>query len=533
METFYAYLSLNVVIFVLLTCFLAAIVLLCQQKLSDGGVITINTVKQRREAVSDEKRLSEKDLGEIVNALWEARNDWYAIGVALKLKPSDLDVIETENHHDVAQCLRKMIHLWIRNSSNLTWRTLSDALQQPAVDHNGVSESIRSKYVKDSSEHVTECISTPIKSNLTAAFRCPCGKCSLEDFLSLKCQGDDQKMFPYLDVSHMDSGDRERLKRKLCKDTVELLRAFNCLRLDIVASLEDRHISPMSVARCISWSTDPHDPGSEPVMMNDIICDSIHNVFKSKSVDSSITFFNYHRLQTIVQRLGTGEDKGKFEQYLATLESFCKRNVFEVPQCIWQGVPLDSTFAIKLYKPPQESACSSPNNWPALNDVRRLQSLLADALKIDISDLYLLSIEKGCVRLHFSILDDGLLTNLDLNFGQVVEESEIGGYTICVVPGPPSRPRVMKMSNADITLRWLKPEYAAHNVQMYEVFYKSQITNIWKSIQTGDDRQCITISTSDLDGPGWYTFKVRAYHSYAGESVDGEITEVEIQVLRK
>ena len=248
------------------------------------------------------KNLTDEDVQDIVHALWSARNKWFFIGLGLSVDIPKLDSIKIENHSDTEICLTKVIFYWLRNYLNPSWSTICDALEQPTVGCNALSRSIRSRYIlasscsnfnEDSCETEHD-IPFPPKSSLPKAFKCPCGKnnCSFDDYLQMKCQDcGDSTMFPYLDVKELDDNDRIRLTHKLCNETCNVMQKFDSLYLDSVESLVLRKIDPESVARCLSWSSDPHYPDSEQVNASDIITDSIDSVFKSKSVEGSINFF--------------------------------------------------------------------------------------------------------------------------------------------------------------------------------------------------------------------------------------------------
>ena len=66
---------------------------------------------------------------------------WKHIGLALRLDPSKLDVIEKENK-ELEDCLTKVLTLWLKKTYNTerfgepSWKLLADAVRDPAGGNN-------------------------------------------------------------------------------------------------------------------------------------------------------------------------------------------------------------------------------------------------------------------------------------------------------------------------------------------------------------------------------------------------------------
>ena len=108
---------------------------------------------------------------------------------------------------------------------------------------------------------------------------------------------------------------------------------------------------------------------------------------------------------------------------------------------------------------------------------------------------------------------------------------QIGEYNTQLLPGPPTELRVEKISQNAVTLQWYKPEYGYHNIQAYQILYKSEQMKTWKISQTSGDTESITTHVTDLSNQGsLFTFKVHAC-SDVGEGVDSEEIEINLQVM--
>lgn len=56
------------------------------------------------------------DLVDVQNVTWEARKDWYDIGLGLHISPDDLDTIQ-EDHRNISRtCFREMLKVWLNNN---------------------------------------------------------------------------------------------------------------------------------------------------------------------------------------------------------------------------------------------------------------------------------------------------------------------------------------------------------------------------------------------------------------------------------
>ena len=85
--------------------------------------------------------LSIDDLGDLYAKLYNARNKWFDIGLALNIKFSALESIESEKQNN-SDCLRQMLAHRIQSGGLLTWADLSGCLRHPTVERNDLASII-------------------------------------------------------------------------------------------------------------------------------------------------------------------------------------------------------------------------------------------------------------------------------------------------------------------------------------------------------------------------------------------------------
>ena len=79
--------------------------------------------------------ISLADLKEVTKQVWDARTEWFQIGINLKLKATDLTVIERRHRGDPDSCFSGMLESWLKGAeSTATWKGLVVALQSVGMD---------------------------------------------------------------------------------------------------------------------------------------------------------------------------------------------------------------------------------------------------------------------------------------------------------------------------------------------------------------------------------------------------------------
>ena len=89
--------------------------------------------------------LSINDLGDVRAAVFNARNKWYDIGLALKVPVTTLDSTDSQfdNHSDK---LREMLKVWLKTAAKPAWKDILDALKSPVVGEPTLASEIEAKH---------------------------------------------------------------------------------------------------------------------------------------------------------------------------------------------------------------------------------------------------------------------------------------------------------------------------------------------------------------------------------------------------
>ena len=84
----------------------------------------------------------EDDLIDVMDEVMDMASKWRPLGLALRLKPAQLDTISSKNHTDPTECLGDMLLSWLRKCYDTTkfgqpsWRLLCQAIHKPAGGNN-------------------------------------------------------------------------------------------------------------------------------------------------------------------------------------------------------------------------------------------------------------------------------------------------------------------------------------------------------------------------------------------------------------
>ena len=83
------------------------------------------------------------DLGDVVEAVWEARAKWYNIGLKLRIPPGTLDSIDMTANQNPDKCFTAVIKEWLNNDKPCpTWAAMSKALRSPMVGYGHLAEQL-------------------------------------------------------------------------------------------------------------------------------------------------------------------------------------------------------------------------------------------------------------------------------------------------------------------------------------------------------------------------------------------------------
>ena len=96
----------------------------------DGAICTTLVVKMYNSYFLSPAASTCLTLREIENELSEVTGeDWYPLGVQLRLRPPTLREIQDNYPLDTERCRREMLDLWLRSTSEASWRSLAQAVQ--------------------------------------------------------------------------------------------------------------------------------------------------------------------------------------------------------------------------------------------------------------------------------------------------------------------------------------------------------------------------------------------------------------------
>ena len=83
----------------------------------------------------------------VYSAVFEARNEWFNIGLNAKIDPSELDSIKNRCNCNPEECLREMLHIYLKKTNpKPTWYLLIGALESDSVGHGQLADKLREKY---------------------------------------------------------------------------------------------------------------------------------------------------------------------------------------------------------------------------------------------------------------------------------------------------------------------------------------------------------------------------------------------------
>ena len=91
------------------------------------------------------------DLGLLLEELMRVRNQWYRLGLQLKVRPEALDTIRAQ-FSDSRDQLLEMLKIRLTDSDNTSWKTLTDALRRQSVGERWLADHLVSKYKVEETE---------------------------------------------------------------------------------------------------------------------------------------------------------------------------------------------------------------------------------------------------------------------------------------------------------------------------------------------------------------------------------------------
>ena len=82
----------------------------------------------------------EDNLADVLEEVMDVASRWRSLGLALRLKASELETISVKNHTDPTECLRDMLRAWLQQRSSTidppSWRILCQAISKSVGGNN-------------------------------------------------------------------------------------------------------------------------------------------------------------------------------------------------------------------------------------------------------------------------------------------------------------------------------------------------------------------------------------------------------------
>lgn len=87
--------------------------------------------------------MSIADLKKVQESTWDARTQWYNLGLGLDIAADALDAIEQKNAQKPDCCFRDMLGQWLRRDHpKPTWNALAEALRSSPVGYAKLAEQV-------------------------------------------------------------------------------------------------------------------------------------------------------------------------------------------------------------------------------------------------------------------------------------------------------------------------------------------------------------------------------------------------------
>ena len=477
--------------------------------------------------------LSEKN---VLDLAWDARVKWYHIGIQLRQKTTDLDVIGKEKCDDIR--FTRMITEWLRKGK-ASWRELIDALDHKTVGLSNLADKIADAcLIKDYS--IAEVVPPPVVKPIQFAgvgFKCPlCDECSMEEYYKGKCpklNSSSDLAFPYLEKQYLTENEKMNLHARLTQDTKDIRNEFNDLLEKIRESFNKQDIDLQKMTEFIEDVL-----SLSSLQMESSKTGSASAILRHLQQKKYISFFNCCVVQLLIAKYGTDDDKKMLSAYEAKFKKFCERSVFEVPQTVFGPTPDNGQMlAFKVTDEVTRHLCevaadiSVPPNYPtvetssktlklSLNDTLNIQIMIAKILGIEnVGSLIFLGAKEGCIELRF------LIPNVTLD--RIKQQQnvdtlvELPGFTalesegIHILCGPPGKPYATDITSNSIRLQWKQPEHQRlGQIEYYRVHYISlnDPSAGWKTVQSKGFVESLEIGElSHNQSP--FIFKVEAVNA--------------------
>ena len=188
--------------------------------------------------------------------------------------------------------------------------------------------------------------------------------------------------FPCLNLKKMSKEEKQQLHQRLYAESVEMIKRFQDLFSDTTQSLKQRKVSVKELL-CNLVGLGPLPPAYDDLNLP-VFRRHLPQLTKSKTIEEAMfeighycSFFNFHMIEHIINKLGTRQDRKNLEKYREEFDKYAERHVFECPAevgTVSEGlanmfVTLDKTFDTELHSQHFRSVCGESSqdsknfNW--------------------------------------------------------------------------------------------------------------------------------------------------------------------------
>ena len=370
-----------------------------------------------------------KDIGTVLEALWDARPKWYFIGIALGIKVTDLDVIKYENMRNPDECITEMLVKWLQNAnSKPTWHSVVKALRSPIVDLTRIAEKIEGSQLnsdpkegsdsEDSSKThqaavVKTCVqASPASSNTVttkneiayesktqqAAVVKTCDQAS-QSFGDTDTTKNETAYESLKDFRGLTDEQKEKLEMEYKIHLEKIQLKYYTLRNKFFNSLDKQqlpikrlvdHLKELKVTK----SDDPLKSAAA-LQSYESVLDRIEDLDNVKKlIDENSTFFDFRYLEHMIENVGSDSDRKQLENYKELFENYAKSSTYICPYDIGPTQsPNDIKLIVKL----------DSTNYEKIVELRLFECLLSEVLNVHMHELKLRSVKKGCIEMFFLI----------------------------------------------------------------------------------------------------------------------------------
>ena len=293
--------------------------------------------------------------------------------------------------------------MYIISAGNLYYR-LSD-IKYLFVD---ASTSSASSTTDAGSKSEAQSLAGPTGNDSTRAtdeqqcygYGCGCRKkCTFQSFLKGGCPTPipTRSSFLYLNTKGLTENQQAILKGRLYADFEKINSQFNSLVTRTWKSLRHEGVTAKQLVRTLLMldafqPTKPAKPLLGECIEDLNRCAELNDVLMI--LRCYISFFSHEIIDIIINELGTPEDQKRLHEYIAKLDEYSKRYIFECPMYS----PVRPDQATLIFK--ADGIDSKTYN---IKHIQKFQSCISNIMGVAQHSLRLCTIDEGCLQFTFQM----------------------------------------------------------------------------------------------------------------------------------